>query len=70
MSLGGGPLAINSTTQEVEYGSDLSGWQALTIPLSSAGNVTITPGSPSDHVTVNLPNPGTKTFVRLKITKN
>ena len=28
---------------------------------------TITPGSPSDHVKVTLPNPGTKLFVRLKV---
>ena len=58
-----------STTQVVEYGSDLSGWTPLIIPASSAGPVTITPGSTSSHVKVNIPNPGAKTFVRLKVTQ-
>jgi hypothetical protein len=35
----------------------------------SNGFVTITPGSPSDHVNVTLPNPGTKLFARLKVTQ-
>ena len=37
------------------------------IVSKSAG--TITPGSPSDHVTVTIPVLGTKVFVRLKVTK-
>jgi hypothetical protein len=57
------------TTQIVEYGSDLTGWTAVTIPTSTATPVTITPGSPSDHVKVAIPNPGTKVFVRLKVTQ-
>ncbi|MCX6872983.1 MAG: DUF2341 domain-containing protein [Verrucomicrobia bacterium] len=59
-----------ATTQEVQYGNDLSGWTSVTIPLTGAGPVVaITPGTPSDHVKVNLPNPGTNGFVRLKVTQ-
>ena len=58
-----------ATTQVVEYGSDLAGWTPVTIPATSAGSVTITPGSPSDHVTVTIPVLGAKVFVRLKVTK-
>ena len=58
-----------ATTQVVEYGSDLAGWTQVPILATSAGSVTITPGSPSDHVTVTIPVLGTKVFVRLKVTK-
>ena len=58
-----------ATTQMVEYGGDLTGWTAVTIPTTSAGIVTITPGTPSDHVTVTIPSPGANVFVRLKVTK-
>ncbi len=58
-----------ATIQEVEYGSDLLGWTPIAIPLTGAGPVvTITPGSPSDHVKVTLPAPGANGFVRLKVT--
>ena len=53
----------------MEYGSDLGGWTAVTIPTTSAGIVTITPGTPSDHMTVTIPAIGTKVFVRLKVTQ-
>ena len=56
-----------ATTQVVEYGNSLTGWTPVSIPATSSGAVTITPGSPSDHVKVTLPNPGTKLFVRLKV---
>ena len=56
-----------ATTQVVEYGDSLTGWTPVSIPATSSGAVTITPGSPSDHVKVTLPNPGTKLFVRLKV---
>ena len=46
-----------ATTQVVEYGSDLAGWTTVTIPTTSAGIVTIAPGSPSDHVTVTIASP-------------
>ena len=58
-----------ASTQVVEYGSDLTGWTTVTIPTTTAGIVTITPGSPSDHVTVTIASPGAKCFVRLKVTK-
>jgi hypothetical protein len=58
-----------ATTQVVEYGDDLTGWTPVIIPATSSGMVTITPGSPSDHVKVTLPDPGTKVFVRLKVTQ-
>jgi len=58
-----------ATTQIVEYGDDLTGWTAVPIPEISNTEVAITPGSPSDHVKVTIPNPGTKVFVRLKVTQ-
>ena len=60
-----------ATIQEVEYGNNLTDWAAITIPLTGAGPVvTITPGTPTDHVKVTLPNPGTNGFVRLKATRS
>ena len=56
-----------ATTQIVEYGSNLTGWTPVTIPATTAGIVTITPGSPSDHVKVTLPASGNQGFVRLKV---
>lgn len=58
-----------ATTQVVEYGSDLLGWTPVTIQLTSGGIVTITAGSPSDHVSVAIPNLGTTGFARLKVTE-
>ena len=58
-----------ATTQIVEYGSTLTGWTPVTIPVTTAGMVTITPGSPSDHVKVTLPPGGNQQFVRLKVSK-
>ena len=58
-----------ATTQVVEYGSNLLGWTSVTIPATSAGIVTITPGSPSDHVSVAIPDPGGKLFVRLRVSQ-
>ena len=60
-------LSKYSTTQTVEYGSDLSGWIAVTIPPATTGTVTITPGSLSDHVKVTLPALGDSGYVRLKV---
>ncbi len=56
-----------ATTQTVEYGDNLTGWTSVAIPAASSGIVTITPGSPTDHVKVTLANPGNKVFVRLKV---
>jgi len=58
-----------ATTQEVEYGNNLSGWAAITIPADSAGAVTITPGTPSDHIKVTIPALGANGFVRLKVSQ-
>lgn len=60
-------LSLPVTTQVVEYGNNLTGWTAVSIPSTTAGSVTITPGSPADHVTVTIPALGTKVFVRLKV---
>ncbi len=58
-----------ATTQVVEYGSDLTGWTTVTIPATSADTVTITPGSPTDHVSVPIASPGPRTFARLRVTQ-
>jgi hypothetical protein len=60
----------HATTQAVEYGDDLTGWTAVPVPATSNAVVTITPGSPSDHVKVSIPNPGSQLFVRLKVTQS
>ncbi|MCF7733780.1 MAG: hypothetical protein K9N23_18975, partial [Akkermansiaceae bacterium] len=57
-----------ATAQVVEYGSDLVGWTPVAIPATSADPVTITPGIPSDHVSVALPDLGAMGFARLKVT--
>ncbi len=57
------------TTQVVEYGSELLGWTPVIIPATSAGTVTVTPGSPSDHISVAIPDLGEKGFVRLKVSQ-
>jgi hypothetical protein len=62
-------VSLSTTTQVVEYGSDLSGWILVIIPATSGGMVEITPGSPSDHVKVTIPTLGSQTFVRLKVSK-
>ena len=58
-----------ATIQVVQYGSDLSGWTDMTIPATSSGAVTITPGTPADRVRVVIPNVGGKAFARLKVTQ-
>lgn len=60
---------LPATSQVVEYGSDLLGWTPVTIPLTSAGTVTITPGDPSDHVSVAIPYLGATGFARLKVSE-
>jgi alpha-galactosidase len=57
-----------ATSQVVEYGSDLIGWTPITIPATSNDQVTITPTSTLDHVSVKIPNAGNRSFARLKIT--
>jgi hypothetical protein len=58
-----------ATTQVVEYGTDLAGWTSVAIPATSAGPVTITPGSTSSHVSVAIPDLGPAGFARLKVSE-
>ena len=58
------------STQIVEYGSDLTGWTQVTIPLSGSGPVVITPGTTTDHVKVTVSVSGTKAFARLRVIAN
>ena len=58
-----------ATTQVVEYTTNLGDWTEVPVPLTSAGTVTITPGSPSDHVSVAIPDLGEAGFARLKVTE-
>jgi hypothetical protein len=62
-------ISLPATMQVVEYGGDLAGWIPVTIPAATAGSVTITPGTPSDHVTVTIPDQGARGCVRLKVTQ-
>lgn len=57
-----------ATNQTVEYGSDLIGWTSIIIPATGNDQVTIISSSTVDHVSVKIPNAGTRTFARLKIT--
>jgi len=41
----------------------------VTIPPTTAAPVTITPGTSSDHVSVVIPELGTRGFVRLKVSQ-
>jgi hypothetical protein len=58
-----------ATVQIVEYGSNLTGWTPVIIPATSSGIVTITPGSPFDHVRIAISGGETQTFVRLKVSQ-
>jgi autotransporter-associated beta strand protein len=60
-------LSKSSTTQVVEYGSDLTGWTPMTIPLTTNSFVTVTAGATMNHVKATLPNLGGKVFARLKV---
>jgi predicted secreted protein len=62
-------LSKSSTTQIVEYGSNLTGWTPLPVPATSAGAVVITPGASTDHVKVSIPSLGANGFVRLKVSQ-
>jgi hypothetical protein len=58
-----------ATTQIVEYSSDLDDWTQVPIPLTSGGIVTITPGDPTDHVSVAIPDLGPLGVARLRVTE-
>jgi len=61
--------AQSTTIQVVEYGSTLTDWTPVTVPATTSGIVIITPGSPSDHVKVTLPDQGPKGFVRIRVSQ-
>ena len=56
-----------ATTQIIEFGSDLTGWTAVTVPSDTSGIFTITDGSPADTVKVAIPAGGNSLFIRLKV---
>lgn len=60
-------FSLGETIQIVEYGSELDGWTQIPIPATSAGGVTIVPGTPADRVSVVIPASGREIFVRLKV---
>lgn len=62
-------LSLEASTQVVEFGSDLTGWTPVDIPATSGRLVTITPGSPTTHVTVTIPATGVQIFFRLKVSQ-
>lgn len=61
--------ATATTTHVVEYSSNLKDWTPITIPATSSGPVTITPGSHADHVLVTIPVSGAQCFMRLKVSQ-
>ena len=61
--------SVSSTTQVVEYGSNLVGWTSIPVTATSGGAVTITSGGLTDHVSVVVPDGGGKLFVRLRVTQ-
>lgn len=58
-----------ATNQVVQYGVELSEWTDIAIPATGSGAVTITPGTPVDHVRVVIPNLGGRVFARLMVTR-
>ena len=63
----------SDTTQILQYGSDLESWTDVVIPASTAGNVQITPDTPSaglETVVVTIPAAEQSAlFARLKVTQ-
>lgn len=63
------------TTQVFEYGNTLGAWTPLTLPASTAGNITVTPNTPStgiDTIRITLPASAAvngRLFGRLRVTK-
>ena len=55
--------------QFIEYSYDLEQWFEVLIPETSAGNVTVTPGSGTDRVRVTIPASGSGGFVRFRATR-
>lgn len=61
------------TTQVLQYGTNLTSWTDVAIPAASAGNVVITPDTPSaglETIAVTVPGGSNSSlFARLKVTQ-
>jgi outer membrane receptor protein involved in Fe transport len=65
------------TIQTFQYGTDLTNWTSIVIPVASgsvgAATITVTDGTPADIVKISIPKatvaPETKLFGRLQIIK-
>ncbi len=60
--------SVPDVAQVVEHTTDFVVWTKVTIPLTSSGSVTITPGVDTDHVSVAIPVSGSNGFARLVAT--
>jgi len=58
-----------ATSQGVQYGGGLTVVGDVTIPATTSGAVTATPGMPADHVRVVIPNSSGKVLARIKVTQ-
>jgi hypothetical protein len=61
--------SVPGVTQVVEYTTDFVDWTKVTIPPTTSGSVTITPGVNTDHVSVAIPVSGSNGFARLLATE-
>ncbi len=61
--------SVPGVTQIVEYTTDFATWTQVAIPATTAGTVTVTPGTNTDHVSVAIPVIGTAGFARLVISE-
>ncbi len=62
--------SLGSVALIFQHGSDLSGWTDVIIPETSAGVVSVLPGTPADVITVKISRAAnTKLFGRLKAIK-
>lgn len=60
------------TTQVFQHGTTLGSWTDVPVPATSAGNVTVTPDTPSaglETITVTIPATGSPLFGRLQVTQ-
>jgi hypothetical protein len=55
-----------ATSQIVQYSIDMVNWNDIIVPATGSGAVTVTPGSPFDHVVVAIPALASKAFARLE----
>lgn len=63
-------FSVGTTTQVVEYSSDLRSWTEIAIPADSQNGVLVTQGISSDGISVTIPaTVGMPTFARLKVSE-